>query len=188
MRVYEITAADGYEWIALEKDEDFGPFYDLLHGTLKGSSWPHVKVGLVRTEDDGRRLRPSDFPWLVGGLLILRRSAAEELGGLLGDYGELLPVECDEETLWVLNVTRQVPALDVERSAVRLLGEDGRPLWVDSFAFHPEVVDDLPIFKLRDMLRTTTFVGDRFVELVRSLGLHGLDFRLLWDSKAGPAT
>jgi hypothetical protein len=138
---------------------------------------------------------PGDYP-LVNGFPndcitpFFSQQAAAALADLLEGNGELLPLICDFGQYYAFNITREVEALDEECSEFQPyselyddLGDDPDFLLVTNFAFHPDRVADLSIFKLPKRNRKNMpLVTDRFVERVRDVNLKGFAFNLLWSS------
>ncbi len=60
--------------------------------------------------------------------------------------------------------------------------DDGDILDVQRYAFRPEPVQGLALFKVPQLLRGSLFVGDEFVGAVQAAGLTGPEFTLLWSS------
>jgi hypothetical protein len=135
-------------------------------------------------EDEGRELRKSDFPWLLQHLLVLRPNAVDRLGKILSEYGELLPLACDEVDLVAFNACAVSDVLDLEKSDIVRFPSSEKILDVSSYAFKSDLVRGLRIFKVPQLARWTLFVNDELVDLVQSSGLSGLGFRQLWDSEA----
>jgi hypothetical protein len=162
-------------------------------------SWFPIKV--VESKNSHSHI-PGDYPHLHGfsGFLltpVFSQKASEVLDDLLEGNGELLPLFCDFAQYYAFNVTREVEALDEERSEFKLYSElyGGLPpdesddfLLVTQFMFHPERVDDLSIFHLpRRNRKNIPLVTDRFVQRVQEANLKGFAFKLLWSSSDLPS-
>ena len=111
----------------------------------------------------------------------MRPRAVDVLRATLGEDGEMLPLDCPEADLKVLNVLRVVDALDLERSKLVRFPSTGRIMTVESHIFHAERLRGVKVFKVPELLRTEAFVTDEVVKLVESSGLKGVGFRLVWD-------
>jgi hypothetical protein len=84
----------------------------------------------------------------------MSKHAAESLRDYLSAYGELLPLACDEAEFWVLNVLKEVDALDYERSRPAFEGREMTPPFksfgkqtgiLSPFAFHTERLEHVDI-------------------------------------------
>lgn len=58
----------------------------------------------------------------------------------------------------------------------------GRVSRIKRYAFHPDVVRNEWIFKIRQT-QAEAFATEQFVDLVRSAGLTGFEFRKLWSDE-----
>jgi hypothetical protein len=139
---------------------------------------------------------PGDYP-LVAALPndvitpVFSQHAVDSLSELLEGNGELLPLVCDFGQYYAFNITREVEALDENRSEYKLCSEvypDESPpspdfLLVTRFAFYTDRVADLTIFKLPKRNRKNMpLVTDRFVQRVQEFNLKGFAFKPLWSS------
>jgi hypothetical protein len=115
--------------------------------------------------------------------MVLSRRALGVLTPHIGDLGQTLPLAFEEAEYWFFNVTNVVDALDEAHTDVWRLpsGKFGK---VERYAFKPEAVRDQWIFKIPQQRGGFVFVTDRFVDLVRSSGLTGFQFKLKWSDEA----
>jgi hypothetical protein len=135
---------------------------------------------LVR-EDEGKKLLPSDSPWLGSHALIFKPRAVDALGPLLREHGELLPLLCDNENLTMFNPTSVLDALDEGASSLARFS-DGQIMRINRYVFRPALVRDAEIFKISSLRVSPTFVSHRFVDAWQKKGLRGLDFKQVWKS------
>jgi hypothetical protein len=98
---------------------------------------------------------------------------------LLEASGELLPLAPANAGLQIYNPTNVVDALDEDRS--KLTRSDGHILIVYTYIFRPEVIRNLPIFKISNLRVSPTFVDKSFVSLWKASALKGLDFTQVWE-------
>ena len=178
--VYMPLSSEGFEFCHPVDENDFETLKVQIDGTTRGQTWSPIQMRLIR-EDEGKSLLESDSPWLGTHALIFRKSAIEKLKSLLMEYGELLPVACPGAELAIFNPTHVVDALDEEASSV-LRFSGGRIMRITRYAFRPEVVAGVEIFKIPSLRVSPTFVGERFVKLWHSSGLTGLEFKSIWSS------
>jgi hypothetical protein len=179
LKVYTPCSPDQYELCHPVNQDDFEIINAQLNGELRHRTWKPIAVRLIR-EDEGRKLRPSDSPWLGSHALIFNAAAIDALGPLLRVYGELLPLSCKDAQLSVFNPTRVVDALDEEASSV-LRFSDGRIMRVNRYIFDPEPIRGVYVFKIRNLRVSPTFVGQHFVDWWNEAGLEGLEFRMIWS-------
>jgi hypothetical protein len=98
------------------------------------------------------------------------------------ENGELLPLALTDESYFVYNATRQVDALDEDRSELVRFGS-GRIMDIKRYEFRPEHLQRATIFRL-PQVQGAVFVTDRFVERVAEAGLTGFDFAAVWSTEA----
>jgi hypothetical protein len=180
VEVYMPQSADGFEFCYPERQEDFETLNVTIDGTPRKGTWHSPPMHLIR-EDEGKRLAESDSPWLGSHALIFRRQTLGELESLLLSYGELLPIACSEPDLVIFNATRVLDALD-ERASDILRFSDGRIMRITRYAFCPDIVAGVDIFKIPNFRVSPTYVSERFVKRVKAAGLRGLVFYKVWSA------
>lgn len=178
IEIYEPLVADGYEWVNTVRDDDYEIFLQ-FDGTPKASSWKPVAVRRVRA-DERRPFKRSDFPWLAGCALVMRRSAVDALRDMLDATGELLPLSTDDGVeLFVLNA-RTIDAMDEAASSVIKYPGTDRIMRIKSIAFEASRIEGIDLFRLPHRA-SATYVSSRFVERVQEAGLRGLSFEKVWS-------
>jgi hypothetical protein len=100
----------------------------------------------------------------------------------LEEYGEFLPLKCDEGKFWTFHVTHFLDALDESASEVlRASDEPDYILMILKHVFRPEKLTGAWMFKLpQSEGRGRFYVTDPFVNLIRASGLTGLGFKRVW--------
>jgi hypothetical protein len=180
MKIFQFESPEKGELAQPVEDEDFEVFRT-LDGSPRGSTWTPIRMKLVREDEFGRPYSESDFPWLGSHAPIMRKRAREALGDLASQYGEFLPLACDDAKLCVLNVCNVADALDLERSTISYFSS-GKMMGVDAYVFRPEALQGVQIFKIPQRPRGgPVFVNEDVVDLVQQAGLLEVGFRLLWD-------
>lgn len=177
--VYNLRYSEGCEWLLPLNESDF----DLLRfrGEPRTDTWKPVSMRRLRVSDQGKPLKPCDFPACSGGdMLLVDREAQERIGPYLQQYGELLPLACDEGQFWTLNVTRIVNALDEDESEVLRASDTGAILMIKKYAFDPNRLRQAQVFKLPQLIRGPIYVTNAFVEVIKGSGLAGLEFLQVW--------
>jgi hypothetical protein len=176
-RVLKVWVIEGQQLaVPAEKghlDELFG-----LDGTPRAATWPRPPVRLILEDEDGQPLSPTDFPFLGDHALVLKERAYSSLGPHLAALGELLPLTCETEPLWLFNAGVVIPALDMERSKVEV-ARSGKILLIDEYVFHPDLLEGTLLFKTPET--ATLYMTDDFVSLVDSLGLEGFGRERVWS-------
>jgi len=172
MRIYKGLNADDYELCHPVNSSDFSTIREMCDGTPRAGTWPVPPMHVYR---DGGRM-DVDAPWLGSHVLILRPRAVAALGKVLRDYGELLPVPCDNAEVALFNVTHILEALDEAASTIARFRNSDRIMEIEHYAFRESVIGDSIIFKIPCHQSSSIFLTEAFIDLWRSAGLTGLDF------------
>jgi hypothetical protein len=174
-RIYEPEVEEGFEW-ALPLDGKHALLFGGFDGTHRAATWSPVPMYLLRTDERGSRQR-ADLPWLGSHVLILRDEAIDVVGPILADHGELLPLECADANLVVLNVTRVIDALDEQHSDV-VRFSSGRIMDIKKAAFHGDELTGSAVFKIPQMPYGPLYFTSDIVERIRATRRHaGVTFR-----------
>ena len=181
MRVFQPAPTDASELCHPIDGRDSMKLNELMNGRPRSSKWIPIDVELIRRDDDGIRLAPSDCPWFGPHALIFKMAAVLATGDLLRQYGELLPLKCVDGPLHVYNPTVVVNALDENGSIIDRL-PTGRIARITKYAFEVGAIGRTEIFKITTLFASPTFVTERFVERWRAAGLNGLEFDEVWRS------
>lgn len=114
---FSAVCADRYEFVKVKDDRDYEIFHR-LDGTPQGARWKPVRVRVVDEEEGEGPLLRSDFPWLGGHALVMRRRTVDALRDLLEPNGELLSLDsADGDGMFVFN-SKTIDALDEARSTI----------------------------------------------------------------------
>lgn len=178
MNFFEPLVREGYEWVNCVDQADYEVFAG-FDGSLIADRWKPISVRRVRP-DERRDVKPSDFPWLGTNALVMRQSAVDALRDILDANGEVLPLATDDGVqLSVLNA-RIVDALDEANSSLMKFPGTNRIMRIKKVAFIASKVVDVDLFRLPHRA-SSTYVGERFVERVKTAGLSGLVFNRVWS-------
>lgn len=175
-----------YTMLAMVHDID-SSIVRKFHGSPIGDGWRPLEVSPIIDEFEGRT-EVGDFTQLYGIEPVFNARAVEVLGDQLRESGELLPLRALHDTYYAYNVTRVVDSLDVDRTRAVWLAP-GRILDAQAYAFHPERLRDIAIFKIPQLLGAPVFVTDLFAERLRNSGLTGFALEFLWKDAdtSGPS-
>lgn len=176
--VYVPSCAENFEWVNLDSDEDYEVLLG-LDGRSRAATWKPVAARRVRA-DERKGFIPSDFPWLSGHALVMRRSAVEALRDVLEANGELLPLSTDDGVeLFVLN-SQVIDALDEANSVLWRFPGSNRIMDIKRPAFVASKIERVDLFRVPHRAMPT-YVSERFVERVKAAGLRGLVFNEVWS-------
>ena len=176
MKIFMPLSEDGYELAQPVDPEDFERIDSQLDGMPRRSVWTPFRMRLVVEDEFGRPFRESDAPWFGSHALVLRPRAIQAMEPLLRVHGELLPLVCEQASIYLFNPTCLLDALDEEGSTVWRFPEDGRIFHVQKYVFREEIIQGFQIFKLKGLAASPTFVTEDFVARWNAAGLRGLTF------------
>ncbi|TKD12808.1 imm11 family protein [Polyangium fumosum] len=178
MVIYEPIPAEHYECVNAIHSEEYEVFRE-FDGSPRAATWKPIAVRRVRA-DKRQGFKPSDFPSLGFGPLVMRRTAVDALRDILEANGEVLPLSTDDGVeLYVLNA-RVIDALDEANSTLRRIPGTDRIMWIKKPAFFASAIEGVDLFRLPHR-GSSTYVSERFVERVKAAGLRGLDFNEVWS-------
>ncbi|MEM9490682.1 MAG: DUF1629 domain-containing protein, partial [Myxococcota bacterium] len=170
MNIYQPIGADDYECVVCCDSEDYDVF-DEFDGSPRSATWRPIAVRRY-PGDEGERGLPSDFPWMVSDVLVLRERAVIALRDMLDRHGELLPLDDHDGVGLVAYNVHTVDALDESRSGILRIPGSPRIMDIERPAFIESAVRGLDIFRL-PYRAMPTYVSQGFVDRVASAGLVG---------------
>ena len=144
------------------------------------ADWTPIRVCRVHPTSNRRKPIKVDMPFYGTQVLFLRPRAVDALGPMLFKHGEILPVQ-DEggDELYLYHAFHFIDALDIEKSDIKYFSS-GRIMRIDRHVFFPKIVEGVDVFRIPQLRASPIFVSDRFADLVRSSGLTGTEFELVW--------
>jgi hypothetical protein len=190
MIVFQVDSDLDYRQLyGMEEDPRYGLLeWSRLDCTRRVSIWNPPKLFVHEP------LKPrGDFMGLQSTNLILRQSALDKIGYnpfAIDELFELLPIDFEEERMWVINVLKCYNVLDYDKTEWR--GKPGKST-IRKHAFYASRLGDEPLFKFPEE-RTTTMVmavpcvrsGFNLIELCKEHDLTGLKFVELWRDDGLP--
>jgi hypothetical protein len=132
------------------------------------------------TELHHRRLLRGDLLWYSSDVFAVTRPARTFLEGIVAEDAEFLPLECEEEELWLMRVWRSARAIDLMKSDFELL-PSGRIRQVTRYVFSEAELKGLTCFT-DPRLPHILFLTDMAVVPITNSGLTGISFCQLWKS------
>jgi hypothetical protein len=152
---------------------------------LKGQNWTPPAVYVLNPK---RTL--GNFFHLCPGALVFDGVALDRLRDLIEMSGEILPLAFGKSTLYVVNVTECVNALDDEKTGWVIADETGSRIGIQSHAFHAGRLTESPLFKIPETSRAEIYTvagrmdsDDEFKGRVEQCGLKGLIFEEVWSDE-----
>jgi hypothetical protein len=107
----------------------------------------------------------------------LNERARQILLPLIDNDVEFLPLECNTETLFILNVTKILNCLDHSESRFKYF-TDGKTMDVTHYTFNEQSISQTYVFKIPEQL-PRTFVSESFKNLIERENLRGLALKPL---------
>lgn len=135
------------------------------------TDWKELSPSQRMLARKGELARP-DFPSLYGIEVILQEGALRALEPLIKDSVQIIPLECEDDRLYLIHVVDVVDCLDVERSDIKRF-ESGKLLRVRHYELkNLELLSGKGIFKMAGL--PLAFLTDTFKALVEEHDLKGL--------------
>lgn len=150
--------------------------YQRFDGTSLADAWSEIAIHAADEPDERAQL--PDFA-LLGVVPVFSDQAVDTLRDLLEPNGELLPLRHARRHYFAYNVTTFRDALDEERSLMSRFS-DGGIMSIEGYAFRPEVLTDVAIFKIPQLPGGFVYVTEEFADRTRRAELLGFVFRTLW--------
>ncbi|TDA66428.1 MAG: hypothetical protein D9V45_05740 [Chloroflexi bacterium] len=119
------------------------------------------------------KLPKADFPSLYGGQIVFSEKALNALLPLIQSDVQVIPLQCEEEQLFLIHLTKHVNGLDLEHSEVRWLVENKAVSRVWHHVFYEEKLKDINIFRV-PIYFPWVYVSEAFKAAVEEHDLKGL--------------
>lgn len=119
------------------------------------------------------KLPKGDFPSFYGLHTVFSERAFKVLWPLIQNDAQVIPLQCEDERLFLIHVTRFVDGLDLEHSDIQWIIENKLISTVNHHVFYEEKLEGVNIFKV-PVHFTWTFVSDAFKATVDEHDLRGL--------------
>jgi hypothetical protein len=190
MNVYEIYLdLDKFHFVSIENHKDWERIRFHPHGQPFGDSWIPAQCGYCLPDNEDYKPSAINGDFIsIGHRIGLLTATVQKVGHLFTPYGELLPLDIDGDVnqIFWFHCTNVLDAIDEKKSKIRRF-DDGRIMAIDDYAFHSDRIGSNEIFHIPGG-GYRPFFTESIKQKIESLGLTGLDFRLLWsDEPAGIA-
>jgi hypothetical protein len=180
MKVYDPIPAEGYEFLHPAPPDDWESLEIRFDRHVARTEWTPRPLKLLR-EDEGKKLKRSDWLYLSHHVPVLRPAAALAIKHVLDPADQLLPMTAGNETLYLLKPKWTIDALDEAASTVWRFS-DGRIGEIRKHVFRENAFHGQAIFFIPTLRSSTCYLTDRFVDAWNAAGLTGLAPKLLWES------
>lgn len=151
-------------------------------GRPHNSAWKPLELECI----DDNPLPLGDAVGFDIGLLI--SNEARQLFSKLDESAiEYLPVHYSEHIYYLMNVLGTIDCLDHQKSVCLYSPTTkDRILFVNKYHFNESIIGERKVFRLKDEPYRGPFVTEEVVSAIRSLGLKGFCFELVWDGSDHP--
>jgi len=153
--------------------EDSKKLNELSSGIL--ARWQTIKIEIRPQVDKNDNRVRGDFFHIPISFPVVGEYVWEILSPLISNQVELLPLEFNNEKLWILNPLYIVDCFDREQSKFKELLPKIY-LAIESITFEKNCLDNLHIFGIT-IFSLTAFVSDEFKVLVEKHHLTGFNFK-----------
>jgi hypothetical protein len=182
MKIFEPLPAGGFELVR-PATSDYPELRARIAAHVPGGTWHPEPLTLVREDEAGKKLEPSDAPWLDSYSLVLRPAAVLAMKPVLDPEDQLLPMVSGTDELHVLSPKWTIDALDEPASDVWRF-PDGSLSYIRKHAFKADAIaPTLAAFRVSRLRVSPIYVTETFARAWEVGKLRGLRFKLLW---AGP--
>jgi hypothetical protein len=121
----------------------------------------------------------NDYPCLELATPVFSQRAAEVLGEMLSNNGELLPLITKSGDYLAFNLLTKLDALDLTKSKVNRSKQDEIGTYIHYFAFRKAKLKGASVFRVPEH-HGFILVTDQFKERAEAAGLNGMDFSPVW--------
>ena len=182
MTVYKIlTDKENFRIFNLDLEELFselGEDFDFNFpsmGVYVKDSWKTLKKGeFIQTPEYPDAIETPDISEWQSGDLVLSDKAFSLLHKYLSDYGEFLPVQCNNDNYYIFNILNIMNVVDMNDSEQDI--DQGIYMGINKLSFKEDLLADTLIFKTKFDNLTGVYCTDTFRDLIDELGLTGLLF------------
>ncbi len=152
-------------------------------------TWQSLEIQISKKHPKRKRL---DVLTIQDNLLVFPEAILRgELGDILKQHGELLPLHSEDGQFYLYHVTTVLDkVMDIENSYIMWHAQEGKPPEmsdVQMYEFFADGLSDAMIFKLplhgTNRLQRRCFATEKFKLLVEKSGVTGLQFDLIWNGE-----
>lgn len=194
MKIYEIGfEIERYQWLIPDiNDEDDNLLTVSFFNGERKKNWPEDIDFYVYNP---KKLKGNFFNLAGGSALIFDQAVYDSpIFDLFEQAGQIIPINCSGERLYILNVLECINMLDLKSSKFEIYN-DGSKGDVLEFFFHEDRISESCIFKIPQMNASQILTysdvkdaNDEFIHLYNKFNFTGLNFKKLYENNAGNGT
>lgn len=110
---------------------------------------------------------------------ILNEKSYKILYPYIKNEAQIFKVKCENDNLYVVNITNIIDCLDYDKSEIKHFPSSGRVMRVVNYVFKIEKLKNTTIFKLPEFPKGISYVTDRFKNIVEENNIKGFKFKEL---------
>jgi len=138
----------------------------------EAASWPREVIDLNVLKSN----RKGEFPSLYGWIPVFSEKAWDILKFYIGPAVQVIPVTCNGECFFLVNVIEVIPCLDHQKSVIQKNSITGQVSSISNHYFNTEMLQGKYIFKIPETKGLEVYITDKFKSIVSQNNLEGLTF------------
>jgi hypothetical protein len=172
MKIYDLWPdTDKFDGLSYKSKSDITMSHRFT-GISLSTSWIPIEVVYFNQRARG------DYPGLLAGIPpVLTEKSLRVLLPYIEQDVEVLPLSCETEKLYAINVLAVIDCLDLEQSKYTKFENSDRVMHIEQYKFYEESLARRYIFRLPDWLSSRVYTLDSFKNIVESNGLRGFRFK-----------
>ena len=110
---------------------------------------------------------------------ILNEKSYKILYPYIKNEAQIFKVKCENDNLYVVNITNIIDCLDYDKSEIKRFPSSGRVMRVIKYVFKIEKLRNTTIFKLPEFPKGISYVTENFKNIVEKNNIKGFKFKEL---------
>ncbi len=143
----------------------------------KINNWNPIKVERMYNREF------SNTPGFSPHIPVFDEKAKNALKNILNNKVEFLPLDCENNSFFAVNVINILDCIDYNKSVYKTFSDRKRIMRFIKYSFIEKKINAQHIFKIIDEPLKRPFVSDEFKNIVEENNLTGFIFKLAWDSE-----
>ena len=164
--------------------------YRTYEPTPKGGYKSYIFDGVPVKERNFDRIYPSKYKDEIDkpigdvfsvevSSFILNEKCYKILYPYIKNEAQIFKVKCENDNLYVVNITNIIDCLDYDKSEIKRFPSSGRVMRVIKYVFKIEKLRNTTIFKLPEFPKGISYVTENFKNIVEKNNIKGFKFKEL---------